>query len=244
MRTAAKQVSERQIELEGESVSYRLIRSRRRTIGLEIAFGGAVVRAPYWVRVGDIQSFLRANAQWIQRKLATWRAARAEVRPEDWRDRGLVRFEGSELRLSVYASRRRVAEHDLFDLRIGIPNPTPERICAAVEEWLKARAAESFPPRVARCCERLGEPAPQVRLSNSATQWGSCEHHPGRSLIRLHWRLIQLAPQLADYIVAHEVSHLREMNHGPRFWAIVGGLCPDYRAAEKRLRELAPLIEA
>jgi predicted metal-dependent hydrolase len=244
MKTAAKQVSERQIELEGEAVSYRLIRSRRRTIGLEIAYGGAIVRAPYWVRVGDIQSFLRENAQWIQRKLATWRAARAEVRPEDWRDRGLVRFAGNELQLSVYASRRRVAEHDLFDLRIGIPNPTPERICAAVEEWLKARAAESFPPRIARCCEQLGEPAPQLRLSNSATQWGSCEHRSGRSVIRLHWRLIQLAPELADYIIAHEVSHLREMNHGPRFWATVASLHLNYRAAEKRLRELSPLIEA
>lgn len=244
MKTAAKQVSNREIELDGQAVPYRLIRSRRRTIGLEIAYGGAIVRAPYWVRVGDIQSFLRENAKWIHNKLGDWRAARAEVRPEDWRDRGLVRFEGHELQLSVYASRRRVAEHDLFDLRIGIPKPTPERICAAVEEWLRARAAESFPPRVAECCERLGEPVPEVRLSNSATQWGSCEHHPRRTLIRLHWRLIQLQPELANYIVAHEVSHLREMNHGPRFWALVAKLFPEYRAAEKRLRALAPLIEA
>src|SRR5689334_15060080 len=138
-----KEMSEREIELDGEAVAWRLIRSRRRTIGLEIAYGGAVVRAPHWVRIGDIQSFLRENAQWIRKKLETWRAARAEVRPEDWRDRGIVRFEGQELRLSVYASRRRIAGHDLFDLRIGIPNPTPERIRDAVEEWLKARAEES-----------------------------------------------------------------------------------------------------
>jgi predicted metal-dependent hydrolase len=65
MTRAAKEVSEREIELDGQRVPYRLIRSRRRTIGLEIAYGGAVVRAPYWVRVGDIQSFLRQNAAWI-----------------------------------------------------------------------------------------------------------------------------------------------------------------------------------
>jgi predicted metal-dependent hydrolase len=244
MTRAAKEVSQREIELDGQRVAYRLIRSRRRTIGLEIAYGGAVVRAPYWVRVGDIQSFLRQNAAWIHAKLTTWHAARAEVRPEDWRDRGLVRFEGKELHLSVYASRRRVAEHDLFDLRIGIPKPTPERICEAVEEWLKARAAESFPPRVALCCTLLDEPVPEIRLSNSATQWGSCEHHAKTKLIRLHWRLVQLPPELADYIVAHEVSHLREMNHGPNFWALVEQLFPGFRAAEKRLREMAPLIEA
>jgi len=243
-RKQGMEISEREIDLDGEPVAYRLIRSRRRTIGLEIAYGGAVVRAPYWVRVGDIQSFLRENAKWIRKKLATWRAARAEVRPEDWRDRGLVRFEGQDLRLSVYASRRRIAESDLFDLRIGIPKPTPPRICEAVEEWLKGRAEESFAPRVAVYCERLGLAAPSVRLSNSATQWGSCEHHPQRSVIRLHWRLIQLPPELAEYIFAHEVSHLREMNHSPAFWATVESLYPDYRAAEKRLRDMAPLIEA
>ena len=238
-----RQVTEREITLEGEAVAYRLIRSRRRTIGLEIAYGGAVVRAPYWVRVGEIQSFLRENANWIRGKLESWSAALSKVRPEDWRDRGLVRCEGQDLRLSVFSTRRRVAEHDLFDLRIGIPNPNAERICKAVEEWLKRKAIESFRPRVAECCARLGLPAPDVRLSSSGTQWGSCEKHARRSVIRLQWRLIQLPPELADYIIAHEVSHLREMNHGPEFWAIVARLYPDYRAAEKKLRDMAPLIE-
>jgi predicted metal-dependent hydrolase len=239
-----KEVSEREIDLDGESIVYRLIRSRRRTIGLEIAYGGAVVRAPYWVRVGDVQSFLLENANWIRRKLETWRTARAHIRPEDWRDRGLVRFEGQELRLSVYSTRRRVAEHDLFDLRIGMPKPTANRIRDAVEQWLRARAEESYAPRVAAACARLGLAVPQVRLSNSATQWGSCEQHSRRAVVRLHWRLIQLPPELADYIIAHEVSHLREMNHSPAFWATVESLYPNYRAAEKRLRDMAPLIEA
>ena len=236
-------VSEREITLEGEAVVYRLIRSRRRSIGVEIAYGGAVVRAPHWVRIGDIQSFLLENSQWIRKKLATWRTARAHVRPEDWRDGGSVRYEGQSLRLSVYRSRTRVAGNDLFDLRIGIPNPTPPRIRDAVEEWLKRKAAESFPARVAQCCARLELPAPAVKLSNSRTQWGSCEHHAKRSLIRLQWRLIQLPPELADYIIAHEVSHLREMNHSPQFWAMVAALYPAHREAEKRLRDMAPLIE-
>lgn len=239
----AREVSDREITLEGEAVAYRLIRSRRRSIGIEIAYGGAVVRAPYWVRVGDIHSFLLENANWIRRKLETWRTARAQVRPEDWRDGGIVRYEGQDLRLSVFSARSRLAESDLFDLRIGIPKPTAERIRDAVEEWLKSRAEASFPERVAQCCARLGLAAPPVKLSSSRTQWGSCEHHAGRSLIRLQWRLIQLPPELADYIIAHEVSHLREMNHSPRFWATVASLYPTWRDAEKRLRDMAPLIE-
>ena len=241
---AMREVSEREITLEGEAVAYRLIRSRRQSIGIEIAYGGAVVRAPHWVLVGDIQTFLLENSKWIRKKLQTWRSARAEVRPEDWRDGGIVRYQGQDLRLSVFGSRQRVAYHDLFDLRIGIPKPNSERIRDAVEEWLKARAEGSFPSRVALCCEKLGLRAPAVKLSNSRTQWGSCEQHrAGKSLIRLQWRLIQLSPELADYIIAHEVSHLREMNHGERFWATVQSLYPEHREAEKRLRHLAPLIE-
>ena len=239
-----REISEREITLEGEAIAYRLIRSRRRSIGIEIAYGGAVVRAPHGVRVGDIHSFLHDNSQWIRKKLDTWRTARAQVRPEDWRDGGMVRYEGQDLRLSVYGSRLRLAYHDLFDLRIGIPKPTPERIREAVEVWLKARAEASFPPRVAHCCERLGLPTPVVKMSNSRTQWGSCEQHrAGHSLIRLQWRLVQLAPELADYIIAHEVSHLREMNHSPKFWETVASVYPHHREAERRLKHLAPLIE-
>jgi predicted metal-dependent hydrolase len=184
------------------------------------------------------------NSNWIRTKLKTWRAARAAVRPEDWRDGGTVRYQGQDLRLSVFGSRKRVAYHDLFDLRIGIPKPSPERIREAVEEWLKARAEEAFPPRVQIYCEKLGLRLPTVKLSNSRTQWGSCEQHrAGRSLIRLQWRLVQLAPELADYIIAHEVCHLREMNHSAKFWATVESVYPNHREAERRLRHLAPLIE-
>ena len=243
MKSALSAAVEREITLAGEAVAYRLIRSRRRTIGVEIAYGGAIVRAPHWVRIADIQAFLHENAAWIRKKLGEWRTARAKVRPEDWRDGGLVRHEGQDLRLSVFRTRRRVSEHDLFDLRIGIPNPTEERIRDAVEEWLRAEALAAFPDRIAQCCAALGQPMPEVRLSSSRTQWGSCERRAGSTLIRLQWRLIQLPVELADYIIAHEVSHLCEMNHSPQFWATVAKLYPDYRDAEKRLRAVAPLIE-
>ena len=149
LRPRVRQLHRRhgQIELEGEAVAYRLIRSRRRSIGIEIASGGALVRAPHWARVGDIHAFMLDNSKWIRTKLHTWRTARAAVRPEDWRDGGTVRYQGQDLRLSVFGSRKRTAFHDLFDLRIGIPKPSAERICEAVEEWLKARAEETFLPR-------------------------------------------------------------------------------------------------
>jgi predicted metal-dependent hydrolase len=109
---------------------------------------------------------------------------------------------------------------------------------------LRRRALPWFAERVAEYCFRLGRPVPAVRLSSARTRWGSCSSASG---IRLHWRLIHLAPPLIDYVVAHEVAHLVEMNHSPRFWAVVGELYPDWKAARSRLREAArvlPVIDA
>ncbi|HNB07544.1 MAG TPA: DUF45 domain-containing protein, partial [Thauera aminoaromatica] len=80
---------------------------------------------------------------------------------------------------------------------------------------------------------------PPVSLSSAATRWGSCSTRSG---IRLHWRLIHLEPALIDYVVAHEVAHLAEMNHSPRFWAVVERLYPDWRAARAALRSAAATL--
>ena len=75
-----------------------------------------------------------------------------------------------------------------------------------------------------------------MRLSNARSRWGSC-HVSGR--ISLNWRLIQLPPHLVDYVVVHELAHLREMNHSPRFWSLVGRIIPDYQARRRELRREA-----
>ncbi|MFH1605020.1 MAG: M48 family metallopeptidase [Pseudomonadota bacterium] len=80
----------------------------------------------------------------------------------------------------------------------------------------------------------MGVPTPTLALSNARTQWGMCRED-GR--VRLNWRLIHLPLRLVDYVVAHELAHLREMNHSPRFWDEVGRIYPDYQAARRELRD-------
>ena len=109
---------------------------------------------------------------------------------------------------------------------------------------LQARALAWYRGRVEEYCHRLDLPMPAVRLSNARTRWGSCS---SRSGIRLHWRLIHLPPALIDYVVAHEVAHLVEMNHSARFWAVVERLYPDWRSARAALRAASaslPVIAA
>lgn len=107
---------------------------------------------------------------------------------------------------------------------------------------LQRRALEVFRPRLAAATARLGVATPPLALSSARTRWGSCS---SRSGIRLNWRLIHLPLPLVDYVIAHEVAHLREMNHSARFWALVANLCPDWQQARadlKRLGATLPLI--
>jgi len=90
-----------------------------------------------------------------------------------------------------------------------------------------------FAERVAEYCFRLGRDVPAVKLSSARMRWGSCSSVSG---IRLHWRLVHLSPTLIDYVVAHEVAHLVEMNHSPRFWAVMSELYPGWKEARMHLR--------
>ena len=86
-----------------------------------------------------------------------------------------------------------------------------------------------------------GAPRRRCKLSGARSEWGSCNH---RGEIRLNWRLAQLPPTVADYVVAHEVAHLAELNHSPRFWATVESLLPGHAALRRELREWTALLHA
>jgi hypothetical protein len=101
--------------------------------------------------------------------------------------------------------------------------------------WIRAEALALFCERAARYAPLLGVAVPRIRLSNSKSQWGSCSAD-GRVL--LCWRLTHLPLTLVDYVVAHELAHLLQLNHSSRFWALVGKLCPDYAHARKELNRL------
>ena len=94
-------------------------------------------------------------------------------------------------------------------------------------------------PRVLHFASQVTRKMPAVKLSSARTQWGSCNH---KGEIRLHWRLVQLPPAIADYVIAHEVAHLVELNHSPRFWALVESILPGHAEARRKLDALTPVL--
>jgi predicted metal-dependent hydrolase len=232
----------RRMALAGRDVDYRLLRTRRSSIGLEIGLSGLVVRAPRWVTIRAIEEALAERAAWIVRTLAAWQARRREVLPREWKNGAPILYRGSELALVLHQSRRSAVAADMFHLTVLHPAPHDEaQVAAFVGGWLKEQAQAALVPRVVAFASRVAATVPPTRLSNGRSEWGSCNH---KGEIRLNWRLVHLPPSLADYVVAHEVAHLVELNHSRRFWALVETLFPGHAAARRALGEWTALLEA
>jgi predicted metal-dependent hydrolase len=129
---------------------------------------------------------------------------------------------------------RTVTERDGSCLRVAANAQTaPGTLPAKVVAWLRGTAQGWFEQRAAHYAPTLGVELPAIYLSSAKTRWGAC-HPDGR--IRLNWRLIQMPPDLVDYVVVHELAHLREPNHSRRFWRWVAGVLPDYEQRRRALR--------
>ena len=108
---------------------------------------------------------------------------------------------------------------------------------AALESKLRARAIEVLPERVAYFAHLMGVAPAQVKITGARTRWGSCS---GKGNLNFSWRLMLAGEAEIDYVVVHELAHLREMNHSPRFWAVVEAVLPDYRERKKSLTARFP----
>lgn len=221
--------------LAGEHISWALHRSRRRTIGFQIDHRGLRVTAPRWVSIGEVEGALQEKAQWVVRKLAEWRQheARRESLAIRWEQGAPIRVLGELLIMQLDASTCGVTQQGNI-LRVGLPpHANAEQLKDRVETWLRDRARSFFAERIPIFSERLGIAPTRWMLSSARTRWGSC--NPDGS-IRLNWRLVHFPADIVDYVIAHELAHLRELNHGPRFWATVGELFPDFERARGWLR--------
>ena len=218
------------IELGGRTIEYRFARRRRRTLGLSVDARGLKVVAPLRAPWREIEGFLRDKRRWIVAKLDEW--ARAPKPPLLLGMSGeILPLFGAPHVLHV-AEGARAVSREPGRLLVSAPR---WRALETLVRWLKVRAFEALQPRAAHFAARLGLATPPVTLSNARTQWGVCVESGS---IRLSWRLVHVAPALADYVVAHEVAHLVELNHSRRFWALVEKLYPDWRGAREQL-ELA-----
>jgi predicted metal-dependent hydrolase len=245
--------SNREACLGGLRVGYELRRARRRTIGFIVADDGLAVSAPRWVPQAEIESALQEKSSWILRKLQEQgeRLQRMEARRIEWRDGTGVPFLGETVIVVLdpriagaclntaaagsAAAQALLAGVPRLTLHVGLPHQAePAQIRDAVQSWLQRQARRVFEERCHHFAPRLGVQVRRLSLSSAQTRWGSAS---ADGTIRLNWRLIHFALSTIDYVVAHELAHLRVMDHSPRFWDVVRSVMPDYEQARGRLRD-------
>ncbi|MBA4328333.1 MAG: metal-dependent hydrolase [Polaromonas sp.] len=233
-------------------VAYQFRRGKRRTIGFSVGAEGLVVSAPKWVPLYEIDKAVQEKAGWIVAKLQETRARhdRLEAARIEWRDGTTLPFLGETVRLQIdprhafggVGGELRTAEAGDPDepqkiLYIGLAHDaSAEQIRDSVQAWLMRRAKLVFTERLNHFSPHLGVQWRKLSLSSAGTRWGSAS---ADGAIRLNWRLIHFRLSVIDYVVVHELSHLRVMDHSPRFWDTVRTVVPDYAELRSQLKDEA-----
>jgi hypothetical protein len=243
----------RSIALAGHQVGYEFRRARRRSIGFVVGTDGLSVSAPRWVAVAEVEQALQAKAGWILRKLHEQqeRGRRLQAARVDWRDGTSLPFLGETVIVLLDA---RITGAQLnsdaqalpgvprLTLHLGLPQTaSQDQIRELVQAWLQRQARRVFEERCAHFAPKLGVRVKRLSLSSAATRWGSAS---ADGSVRLNWRLIHFALPVIDYVVTHELAHLREMNHSPAFWDVVRSVLPDFEHHRGALRsEVLPSLD-
>jgi predicted metal-dependent hydrolase len=221
----------------GQPVGLQFVRNARaRRYVLRVGDDGAVrVTMPRWGRKGEARKFAESHTEWIGRQraarlVAAGQAARRLEPGAAVLLRGVhhpVRFERSNGHTRI----------DLGDLTET--GPADATLRGLLVHALRAAAQRSLVPRLLELAHAHGLQVTGVSIRNQRTRWGSCS---SRGRISLNWRLVQMPPAVADYVLLHELMHLRVPNHSRRFWKQVALVCPDYEDARRWLREHGTML--
>ena len=234
-------------------VAYEFRRGKRRTIGFQVSADGLTVSAPRWTPLGEVEAALRAKERWIVTKLreARERQGRMESARIEWRAGAQLPFLGEPVVLVIDPRQRHgrggavlaaagttpddAAEAPgMMSLHLGLPqNASADQVRDTVQAWLMRQARRLFTERLDHFAPQLGVQWKKLSLSSADTRWGSAS---ADGSIRLNWRLIHFRQPVIDYVVVHELAHLREMNHSPRFWQHVQEVLPDYADRREQLK--------
>lgn len=227
-------------------IEYTVQRSRRRrkTVAITLdSVEGVLVSAPMAASCEKIRELVGKRAGWIIRR---WPSAQESPPAKDYVTGESLPYLGRRVRLAVReeAIRQVIVRFTHWRFEIMVPRGLAgeERRAAirrGVTRWYRARALERLGERAAWWAAQAGYAPTGVLVRDQRQRWGSCA--PDGTL-RFNWRIVLAPPSLVDYVVVHELAHLRERNHGPGFWAEVGRHLPDYGLRRAQLKELGPQL--
>ena len=230
----------------GETISYLLEHRPRRTVGLKITENGLVVHAPKRIFEFQLNQILQEKSNWILTKLQARETN--QIEKIQWVDGEHLLYLGQDIQLSITPNnpnKKLIFDENMLKMHVPTINNQPPNMHAGagkaviskqVTQWYKQQAKLDFSRRLEILAAKLGVATPPLTLSNAQSRWGSCN---SRGEVRISWRLLQAPPHIINYVICHELAHLKQMNHSPKFYAVVESLFPNYKVAEKELKLLS-----
>lgn len=233
--------------IDDRHVVYRVKRSaKRKTISLSIdPESGLTVYCPRRTSIARLEAVLKEKGRWVLEKTAKAEAIKAKRSTIKWESGAMLPYLGQ-----IYPLER-VPKGRSYDLRLeaqrlllilpnrAYPLVTPEEVRDQAIRGYRKAAGRELMARVRYFQEQLGLVPSQVRIKDQKRRWGSCS---AKGTVNLNWRLVLAPPQVIDYVIVHELCHLKELNHSSRFWGRVGNALPDYAQRRAWLRENGALL--
>jgi predicted metal-dependent hydrolase len=234
-----------QVQWGHTSIPYAVRRSRRRgTVSIAIdPHEGVLLTAPAATTLDRLDRVVRTKARWIVRRLRQESDLPPPLTRREFVSGESFRYLGRQFTLRIEHGRDSVALRHGRRV-VGVPGGNgdgdrAEHVRHALVRWYRQHAGERLPEFAAWWASKVGVTVKTVAMRDQRARWGSCDRG---GLLRLNWRIIQAPRACIEYVVAHEVVHLRHPNHTPAFWAALGRVMPDYERRRARLRELGPSL--
>jgi len=219
----------RSILIEKENIEYTLKYSRRaKYLRLQVKNRGELeVILPRGYQLSDAERFLQKKSNWIKKHIS---------KKNNYHDKYFLL--GEEIRVThdydFFIKRHKIA-FDKNHLRITSPPDSRTKTEELFENWLRKLAKKSLVNRIYKLAENLTFKVGRISIRGQKTRWGSCS---SKGNLSFNYNLLRYRKEVIDYVIIHELCHLKEMNHSDKFWKLVGDFCPDYKELRKELKNI------
>ena len=211
----------------------KIIRTKRKTIALIIeANGDVIIRAPKRASKREINALVKKHAKWIKKRQAEARKRQDDFPPHQFAEGEKFFFLGKSYALQYTGAKKSTLR--LWGEKLQLAKSVQGKAEFLIEKWYKKEARQIFTERAEFYAQKYGFDYAKIKLSSAKRRWGSCSSIGN---INLTWRLVMAPLDIIDYVIVHELCHLREQNHSKKFWAQVAAILPDYKERRKWLKE-------
>lgn len=222
-------------EYDAEKIEFAVMKSKRKSLSIAIQpDGNLLVKAPLFMSDSEILKWVKTKTSWIIRQRAKVHKQQIENPPKQYVSGEHFWYMGQAYELDVRISGGRAGMVGIVEGKIVLFSKTAEspEVQKRLADWYIKQAKLLIPKRVRYFAEQMGESFGNITIKNQKKRWGSCSSVRN---LNFNWRLIMAPREVLDYVVVHELCHLRQMNHSKEFWDEVEKVLPDYKVHKKWL---------